>query len=78
MTKKAKTAKPEKVTPYRSGVRYGILSHVGGIWTPETFENEGQARAYLKGYNAAYPFLKLGKHKVVPVRVTVSVVTPKT
>lgn len=65
-------AAPPKSRPYRAK-RFGIQNHVGDIWTPETFETEDAAGCYLKLCAKNNPSWRLGNHKVVPVRVTVSV-----
>lgn len=57
--------------PYRTR-RFGILNHVGGIWTPETFDTELAARAYINAQQLANPTWTLGRHRVVPIRVTIS------
>lgn len=59
--------------PYRTR-RFGIQNHVGGVWTPETFATEDAANCYLKLCSKQNPTWQLGRHKVVPVRVTISVV----
>jgi hypothetical protein len=69
----AKKAKPAKKPPARASYsRYGILNHLGGVWTLETFNTEEAAAAYIakqsKHYEGGLP-----KHKVVPVSVTVTV-----
>jgi hypothetical protein len=71
MAKKAKPVKRAK--PYRA-MRYGILNHVGDIWTPQTWDTPDAAAAYKDGYHAKYG--GLARHKVVRVRVTVSLAVP--
>lgn len=61
----------EKGKPYRAR-RFGILNHLGGIWSPETFDTELAARSYINAQQLANPTWKLGRHRVVPVRVTIS------
>lgn len=63
--------------PYRATWRFGILNHLGDVWTPETFSTENEAAKYLAGYQAANKFMSLGRHRVVPVRVTVSLLRSK-
>jgi len=60
--------------PYRAK-RFGILNHVGDLWTPDTFQTEAEAKAYIRSHWLGD---KLSRHKVVPVRVTVSVITKPT
>lgn len=50
--------------------RFGILNHIGTIWTPETFDTENEAARYLAARESQYS--NLSRHKVVPVRVTVT------
>lgn len=57
--------------PYRMQ-RIGILNHVGEIWTPETFDNEAAAMAYIANYTRRWPSMDLSNHRPVPVRVTVT------
>lgn len=64
--------KPTRPKSYRAK-RFGILNHFGEIWTPETFATEDAAGCYLKLCRNTNPSWKLDKHKVVPVRITVSV-----
>jgi hypothetical protein len=72
MAKKAKAKRVKR--PARMSIRrWGIKNHVGGVWTPETFATELEAKGYLKAKSAYYDG-DLAKHKVVPVRVTVSIV----
>lgn len=69
MAKKRKAVKAKKPESYRAD-RYGIQNHVGGIWTPETFQTPDQAQHYL---DAQRPHYKgIGRHKVIPVRVTIT------
>ena len=69
---KKKAAK--KLKPIRrshvSTWRFGILNHIGTIWTPETFETEDEAARYLARRQNQHSDLR--RHKVVPVRVTVT------
>ena len=62
----------KRVKPYRANWRYGIVNHLGGIWTPETFDTALTADRYICAQASANPTWKLSRHKVVPVRVTVS------
>ncbi len=63
-------AKPNK-KPYRAR-RFGIQNHLGEVWSPETFQTPASAEAYLERVRPHYNGLTK-KHKVVPVRVTVSI-----
>jgi hypothetical protein len=74
---KRRTRKPvQKVWPYRANWRFGILNHVGQIWTPRTFDSEAEGKEFISGYQAANKASDLRRHKVVPVNVTVSVKRP--
>lgn len=68
---KARSQPPPKTPPYRAN-RYGIQNHLGDVWTPETFETPDRAQKYLDQQRKVYGGLTK-KHKVVPVRVTVSI-----
>jgi len=66
VTRKAKPAR---------GKAYGILNPFGDLWTYDHFPNEGAARLHVADFwrgNPSAPDLSL--FKVVPVRVTVSVI----
>lgn len=63
--------------PYRAR-RYGILNHLGEIWTPETFDNPIAAKALIDAEQRQNPTWDLKRHKVAPVRVTVSAINPRT
>lgn len=78
MARKSKVKKVvvKKPTPYRVH-RFGIQNHVGGVWTPETFSSEPAAQHYLDNARNRGGFGPLPKHKVVRVRVTVSLLHPK-
>ena len=69
--KKRKPAK--KSCSYRCA-RFGILNHLGTIWTPETFATEPGAQDYLDKARSTWPDngAGLNHHKVVPVRVTIT------
>lgn len=72
MAKKAtKTTKTAAAKPYRIR-RFGIQNHVGGVWSPETFQTEKDAAAFLEKQRQLFNGLTK-KHKVVPVRVTISI-----
>lgn len=64
----------KKIEPYVTS-RYGIQNHVGGIWTPHTFETIKEAQDYLDAERKRWPSSKgkspLKKHKVIPVTLTV-------
>jgi len=73
-----------KAKPYRSDDRFGILNPFGDLWTPETFATPKAAADYLfafwrgGGFGEAYREPRqIGKFKVVPVKVTVSVSSRK-
>lgn len=57
---------------YRTTKRFGIMNHVGGIWTPNTFESAEGAQKYLDDERSHFPRNGLKNHKVVPVRVTIT------
>lgn len=57
---------------YRVSSRFGILNHVGQIWTPETFVTEDHARKYLERQSMRNPTWNLRRYKIIPVRVTVT------
>ena len=67
------SAAKKKTDPYTMD-RYGIMNHVGGIWSPETFESIEGANAYIDKYQRENPRVKLDRHKVIPVRVTVEAI----
>jgi len=48
------------------------MNHVGGIWTPNTFESAEGAQKYLDDERSHFPRNGLKNHKVVPVRVTIT------
>lgn len=59
--------------PYRAE-RYGILNHTGGIWSPENFDTEAQAQAYLDGQKKGpWRHLDLSRHRVAKLRLTLSI-----
>lgn len=73
----AKKAKPKKIEPYQDSCRFGILNHVGGIWSSETFNTMERAQAYLDKQREEWPGGADGalkNHKVIPVRVVVSAI----
>lgn len=74
MAKKTKTTTTAP-KPYRAR-RFGIQNNVGGVWTPETFHTKEEAQGYLERQRKAFLPIPnaFAKHKVVPVRVTVSIV----
>jgi hypothetical protein len=56
------------------GKALGILNPYGDLWTYETFATETRARQYIADFWRGNPNAPaLDKFKVVPVRVTVSV-----
>jgi len=52
--------------------RWSILNHLGELWTPENFDTERQATAFLDGWKRDNPKMDLSKHKVIPVLVTMT------
>lgn len=50
--------------------RWGVLNHVGEIWTPETFDRKDQAQEYIDSYQRRTG-VDLSRHR--PVRVDVRV-----
>lgn len=56
------------------GTAFGILNPWGDLWTYETFRTREAAARYVASFWAGNPSAPdLSKFKVVPVRVTVSV-----
>ena len=56
---------------------YGILNHLGTPWTPRTFDSAVDALEYLRDWSR-FTKIKLPRHKVVSVRVTVRTKKSKT
>ena len=52
--------------------RWSILNHLGESWTPENFDTERQATAFLDRWKRDNPKMDLSKHKVIPVLVTMT------
>ena len=52
--------------------RWSILNHLGELWTPENFDTERQATAFLDRWKRDNPKMDLSKHKVTPVLVTMT------
>lgn len=50
--------------------RWGILNHLGGVWSDETFSTDREASAYLERWVRDNPNMDLSKHRVAPVLVT--------
>ena len=72
MTQPKKKLKPKSSRPtYTARWRFGIMNHLGGIWTVQTFNTELFAQRYLDEQRRIWPGNRLRKHKVIPVRVTV-------
>lgn len=63
----------KRAKPYRADWLFGILNHVGEVWTPLTFRSEEDAARHIAWVNQSYPAWDLSRHRVVPVKVTVSV-----
>lgn len=59
--------------------RFGIMNHLGGVWTPQTFDSEREAQAYLDQQRRIWPDGGEGlrRHKVVPVKAIVRVKAAK-
>lgn len=70
--RQAKRPKPAR------GKAYGILNPYGDLWTYEHFQTVEAAEKHVRDYWAGFPTLPhdLAAFKVVPVRVTVSVLPP--
>lgn len=63
----------KKSKPYRSTSRFGILNPYGDIWSPETFDTEAEAMAYVEQFwRDTKGVTDLSRFKPVRVRVTVS------
>ena len=63
--------------PYRMK-RLGILNAQGGIWTPQTFDSDLDALAYIDAFKRKFASPPdMSHHTIVPVRVTVSVIKPR-
>lgn len=60
--------------PYRAE-RWGILNHVGGIWSPENFDTEAQAQTYLEQQRKSQTWgrINLSRHRVAKLRLTLSI-----
>lgn len=71
MAKKKKAAK--KPISYRVK-RFGIMNHIGGLWTPEVFDKPELAKRHIESYELRHKGVSLRRHRVVPVRVTVTVI----
>lgn len=56
---------------------FGIVNQHGDPWTMDVFGSEGAAIAHLKDQGLANPTWKLGRHKIVPVSVTVRAIAAK-
>ena len=59
--------------------RFGIMNHVGSIWSPDSWDREEDAQAYLDAQRvecARKYGMDLSKHHVVRVRVTVTPLAP--
>ena len=67
----AKTKKDKAVKPYKIDGRFGILNHIGSLWTANTFETREAAEQYKTAYAARNQNCNLARHRIVPVRVTV-------
>lgn len=62
-----------RAKPYRANWLFGIVNHLGDIWTPETFRRPEAAQRHIDDLALLNPKWDLSKHRVVPVKVTVSV-----
>lgn len=67
----------KKGQPYRADWRFGVVNHRGDVWTPETFNTPDAALNYIAAAKAQNPTWDLDRHRVVPVRVTVSISSRK-
>lgn len=63
----------ERAKPYRYDELFGILNHVGDLWTFETFRTVHDAQAHIDHAQRMNPKWDLSRHTVVPVKITVSV-----
>lgn len=52
--------------------RWSILNHLGELWTPENFDTERQATAFLDRWKRDNPKMDLSRHRVIPVLVTMT------
>ena len=58
------------------GYRWGILNHLGGIWSPENFATEEEAVAYLEQQRAewrAKGWGDLSKHRVATLKLMLTI-----
>jgi hypothetical protein len=55
---------------------WGIVNHLGAPWSTHTFWDAKGGETYLAKQAKEFPMLKLGRHRVVPVSVTVRTVKP--
>jgi hypothetical protein len=62
----------KKINPSTQARMFGILNHIGDIWTYPTFVTAESAEEYLALRRADWPSDGLQDHKVVPVRVTIT------
>jgi hypothetical protein len=63
----------KRAKPYRYDELFGILNRVGDMWTFETFKTRSEASAHLARVQRQQTTWDLSRHRVVPVKVTVSV-----
>ncbi len=54
---------------------YGILNKQGQFWTPLPFHDEAAAKAHLARYAKGSNASMLETHKIVPVRVQLTLLT---
>jgi len=59
--------------PYRYDELFGILNHVGDLWTFETFKTRKEANDHIARVQRQQLTWDLSRHRVVPVKVAVSV-----
>jgi len=63
----------KRAKPYRWDELFGILNHVGDLWTFETFRTRADAQGHIDHAQQMNPKWDLSRHRVVPVKITVSV-----
>ena len=60
------------IQPYTMGGRFGILNHMGQLWSCETFDTADLAQKYIGNYQSQNKDCDLSRHTVIPVSVTVT------
>lgn len=75
----AKRKPKKKIVPVKCiKKRFGIMNHLGDLWTIKTWDKAEDAEAYKAEYMKKSVHCDLRAHRVVPVRVTVTVIRAKT